>query len=256
MQNIDYDDFLSNIYDDSPFFGRRRVQNLRDFNRIYFDNLQPSDKILELGSATGLLTVDLARAGYKLTSVDISPSMQRVVKRKLAHESQETRDNVTLLLDDATTFQGPEPYDAIAMSEGLVIALPNKALQRALFENCYRNLRPGGLVITDFFQPYYKAVWEKDLTEHTRFRTADGTPYMLTVSFENDQHEQRQTWNCIYRNMAEDTEMAATIHATAHFCYVLKAEMELLLELTGFKVIEFNTDFAEGRGFSLIAERL
>ncbi|TNJ42312.1 class I SAM-dependent methyltransferase [Phaeobacter sp. B1627] len=256
MQDIDYDDFLSDIYDDSPFFGRRRVQSLQDFNRIYFDNLALSDKILELGSATGLLTVDLARSGYTLTSIDIAPSMHRVLERKLAQESQETRGNVTLLLDDATTFQGPEPYDAIVMSEGLVIALPNKAMQRALFENCRRNLRPGGLLITDFFQPYYKAICEEGLTEYTRFRTADGTAYMLTVSFENEPHEQRQSWQCTYRNMAEDTENAAPISATVHFCYVLKAEMELLLELTGFKVLQFNTDYAEGRGFSLVAERL
>lgn len=256
MKDIDYDDFLSDMYDDSPFFGRARMQNLQDFNRIYFDNLKPGDKILELGSATGMLTVDLARAGFELTSIDIAPSMHRVLQRKLAQQSQETRDNVTILLDDATTFLGPERYDAIVMAEGLVIAMPNKAMQRALFENCHRNLRPGGLVITDFFQPYYKAVSEEGLTNHTRFRTADGTPYMLTVSFKNDPHEQRQIWNCVYRNMSDDPELASTISASVQFCYVLKAEMELLLELTGFKVLEFNTDYADGRGFSLVAKRL
>jgi len=32
--------------------------------------------------------------------------------------------------------------------------------------------------------------------------------------------------------------------------------MELLLELIGFKVIEFETDFADGNGFRLIAEKI
>lgn len=255
MSDLAYDDFLSQIYDDAPYFGQQRSRCLAEFNQPYFQNLTPEDRILELGSGTGMLTVDMARAGFRLDSLDISPAMHRVVTEKLKNESEETRRNVNQIVGDATTYRGGEPYDAIVMAEGLVIALPDASLQRSLFENCHRNLRPGGRILTDFFQPRYKVIYHGALTEHTRFRTKNGDPYMLTIHFENDAHSQIQTWHTVFRKMIGGKLDAEVVKATVQFRYVYKSEVELLMERSGFRIIEFNTQFADGYGFFLIAER-
>ena len=256
MGKHDYDDFLSEIYDDAPYFGQPRSRSLKEFNKMYFEQVSRDDRILELGSGTGMLTVDMARAGYELDSVDISPSMHRVVGKKLAAETEATRSNVNQIVGDAIAYRGTQLYDVIVMAEGLIIALPDAKLQRALLENCHRNLRPGGRILTDFFQPRYKVIYNETLTEHARFRTKHGDTYLLSMSFENDQYTQVQTWNAVFRRMAADHGAEEVTTNTVHFRYVFKSEMELLLELTGFRVLEFDESFANGNGFRLIAEKV
>ena len=57
----------------------------------------------------------------------------------------------------------------------LLIALPNAELQMELLQSCNRNLATGGRIYFDFFQPYYKVIYQEALTEYSRFRTPDGT---------------------------------------------------------------------------------
>ena len=62
----DYDSFLAEIYDYSPYFGKERRE--KDYaTQFYLDNLPDKikGKIMEFETWTGLLTVPIARAGNK-----------------------------------------------------------------------------------------------------------------------------------------------------------------------------------------------
>ena len=62
-----YDNFLAEIYEYSPYFGKERRE--KDYaTQYYIDNLpdKKDGRILELVTCTGLLTIPIAKAGYKI----------------------------------------------------------------------------------------------------------------------------------------------------------------------------------------------
>ena len=81
------------------------------FNAPYFRHLMDrTGRILEFGSGTGMLTVPLARAGYWIDSVDISPFMQDVLARKLARRVPTSSLRVNQVTADATSYRvGSQP---------------------------------------------------------------------------------------------------------------------------------------------------
>ena len=102
----DYDSFLAEIYDYSPYFGKERRE--KDYaTQFYLDNLPDKNKgkILELVTCTGLLTIPMARAGYKIDSIDVSPAVHEIVRRKMANEPKKVINNITLKCCNAFDYQ-------------------------------------------------------------------------------------------------------------------------------------------------------
>src|SRR5690606_34487847 len=59
--------------------------------------------VLELGAGSGRVTIPLARAGVRVTAVDLSPAMLARLESRLREEPAEIRERVTTLLGDMTT---------------------------------------------------------------------------------------------------------------------------------------------------------
>lgn len=254
--DIYYEEFLSNIYDDTPYFGQGRSRELDKFNGFYYEHLKDEDdRILEFGCGTGMLTIPLARMGHKLDSVDIAPDMQKVVSKKLANESPYVAANVNQVVADAIEFKGPQLYNSLVMPEGVLIAIPDAEMQLGLLDSCYRNLRRGGRIYTDFFQPRYDVIHNKTLTEHSRFRTKDGELYLFTIHYSNNEYTQVQDWHVVFTKI-ENGEKTEVIEADVRFRYLFYSEIQLMLKQTGFKVIDIDVNYAEGRGFAVIAEKV
>lgn len=256
MDDIYYEEFLSRIYDDSPYFGQGRSKEPEVFNGFYFEHLKDKQKrILEFGSGTGMLTVPLARKGFKLDSVDISPYMHQVLAEKLEKEDRKVVENVNQIVADAITYQADELYDSIVMPEGILIAIPDAKLQMDLLRSCNRNLKTGGRIYTDFFQPRYHVIYHQEISEFSRFRTQNGELYLFNINYTSDQYTQVQNWNVIYTRMENEKEVE-TIELNVKFRYLFYSEIKLMLTLCGFKVIEIDVNYAGGRGFSVIAEKI
>ncbi len=257
MPKIQYDKFLSEIYDDAPYFGQGRSRELDKFNAFYFDYMSPADpRVLEFGSGTGMLSIPLARAGFNVDSVDISPHMHDVMSDKLRSESNQVADNINQIVADATTFNGVEPYSSIVMPEGILIALPEQQLQVSLLESCHRNLKRGGRIYTDFFQPRYKIIYHKTDTEYTRFRTKAGERYLLGIHFKNDEYTQIQDWNVVFTKIENGVATDEVIEMDLRFRYVFYSEIQWMLKHCGFRVIDIDVNHADGRGFAVIAEKV
>ncbi|MBZ9770988.1 class I SAM-dependent methyltransferase [Mesorhizobium sp. CO1-1-8] len=253
---VSYEKFIADIYDSSPFFGQGKARELEKFNAPYFRHLRDRPKrVLEFGSGTGMLTVPLARAGYRLDSVDISSFMHDVLSRKLQTESEAVRQNVNQIVADATTFSSSEPYQTIVMPEGILIALPSDMLQMALLRSCHRNLAEGGMILIDFFQPYYRVILGETKTDFSRFHTLEGDTYIMRVDFSNDSYTQIQHWHVTYTKIVDGNEVGSTV-VDLDFRYVFYSEIKLMLEIVGFRVIELDVEFAEHRGFFLAAQKI
>ena len=61
--------------------------------------LPPIGKILDIGAGTGPYTIPLAKKGYSVTAVDLSPSLIKACKEKVRSTALE--DKVTCLVADA-----------------------------------------------------------------------------------------------------------------------------------------------------------
>ncbi len=77
-------------------------------------NIQPGDKILEIGTGTGYLTALLAKLGGYVESVEIEPEILNQAKNKLDKLGIK---NVTLVQGDASQgWNQNESYDVIAIT--------------------------------------------------------------------------------------------------------------------------------------------
>ena len=133
--------------------------------------------------------------------------------------------------------------------------MSDKAQQRALLMSCHRNLATAGRIYTDFFQPRYDLIERNCMTEFTRFRTSDQRLYLMRIDLSNNRYSQIQHWSATYWRI-EKGEKAEQITAEVDFRYLFQSEVELLLELCGFRTVEFDTDYADGRGFFVVAEKI
>lgn len=256
MKNeVYYQKFLAEIYDEAPYFGQTRSNETDKFNSFYYNNLKDNKgKILELGCGTGVLTIPLAKAGHKLDSVDLSEHMQNVLSAKLKNEHEDVSKNIRQFVFDATKFKGEELYSAIVMS-GVIVALPDADLQIDLLNNCYQNLEARGRIYMDFPQPMYKVIRNGELSEFTRFRTKNGELYFLNINYKNNEYTQVQDWNVIFTKM-EKGRKGEVIDIDLKIRYIFSSEIELMLKKCGFKMIEIDTNYADGLGFSVIAEKV
>lgn len=252
---IIYDKFLADIYDYSPCFGRARTLEPNKFNDFYFDYIRNNEeKILEFGSGTGPLTIPLARKGFSVDSIDISPYMHDIIHKKLLNEKPETRKNINLIVTDALTFRNEKLYDKLVMPEGIIIALANKEQQRQLLYSCNKNLKIGGELLFDCFQPYYHIICNKTWVDYNRFKIIDDR-YILKIKYINDEYTQIQKWEMEYTKIVQGKEQLIT-NIEVSFRYLFYSEIELLLEFNGFRTIKIDTNYADGRGFAVIAKKI
>ena len=76
-------------------------------------NLQPTDRVLEVGTGSGYLTALMSRLADHVTSVELVQELSARAARTLAAHHF---DNVTLEVGDASKGWGNEKYDAIVLT--------------------------------------------------------------------------------------------------------------------------------------------
>lgn len=106
--------------------------------------------VLDVACGTGGLTLALARLGYRVTGLDLSPEMLALAREKAAAQGldipfvcQDMRDVRTELFDAVTCFYG-----------GLNFLDSPQALRESL-TSIYQALKPGGRFLFEQFDPDY-----------------------------------------------------------------------------------------------------
>lgn len=141
-----YEDF-SYIYDklsfDIDYQGyAENILNLVDKYNINRKNM------LELAAGSGMLTKYFFDEFENIDALDISPDMLNVFANKY------DIDNVNLIYYDMVEFENPNNYDLIViLLDSINYVTDPKELEK-LFENCYKNLKDGGLLVFDINSEY------------------------------------------------------------------------------------------------------
>ncbi|HEX9343223.1 MAG TPA: methyltransferase domain-containing protein [Actinomycetota bacterium] len=106
-------------------------------------------RVVDVGGGTGQLAVALARRGYQVTVVDISPAMLATCAQRAAGEGEEVSAKVATLQGDATQVAGmlgPASQDAALCHEVVSCVEDPGAVLAALGQV----LRPGGVLSLTF----------------------------------------------------------------------------------------------------------
>lgn len=119
-----------------------------DYVERHFRRLKrPVRSVAELGCGTGSLTGLLARRGYAMTAIDLSPDMLAVAEQKCRGL------DVLFLCQDMSRLTLLEPADAVVSCLDSVNYVTRPAALRRTFRRVYRALAPGGLFLFDVKTP-------------------------------------------------------------------------------------------------------
>ncbi|MGQ9489602.1 MAG: class I SAM-dependent methyltransferase [Anaerolineae bacterium] len=190
--------------------------------------------VLELGCGTGRVLIHLARAGYRVTGVDMSLAMLEIARAKA--EAAGLLNRVTLIAGDYGEVALGGPYHFACTVMNTFLHLPDQAAQVRALQHWRAHLAPDGLLLIDVLHPdpttlagldgrlEFWGAWRDPASGHTimKFlvRTVDLAQQTLHVRH-------------IYDELAADGQVRRT-QASYDLRYVGRFEAELLLEKAGY----------------------
>jgi SAM-dependent methyltransferase len=104
--------------------------------------------VLDLACGTGRLTIPLARRGFEVTGLDLSPAMLGRLRDRLNSSSPDVAGRVTVVWADMTTLDLPGRFGCAILGATSVVLL-DPAARRRLFAAVGRHLADGGLFVFD-----------------------------------------------------------------------------------------------------------
>ncbi len=116
---------------------------LTQHNLSRITSLAPKGKILDFGAGTGRISIPMVQEGYEVTAIDCSSQMLQELKRK-------TKDlNLNIAIHQSLTDVISQDFD-IAIAIFTVLAyIKTESELKAVFENIFNLLSPGGLFMLD-----------------------------------------------------------------------------------------------------------
>jgi SAM-dependent methyltransferase len=120
----------------------------------YLDQyLPPQGRILEIGAATGRYTLELAKRGYQLTSVDMSAELLERCRKSILEAGLE--EQVQLVVADARDLSAvaERGFDAVLLM-GPLYHLIEEADREAALKGAFDRLRTGGILFSAFLSRF------------------------------------------------------------------------------------------------------
>ena len=218
-------DAMNTSTDDLPFYKRWLPKN-KEAN------------ILELCCGTGRLTIPIAKDGYQVTGVDITPSMLQQAKTKAKNEGLK----IKFIEADIRTLHLPEKYDLIFIPFNSIHHLyTNQSLFQA-FSAVKKHLKNNGLFLLDCFNPDLQFIveGEKERKEIAQYTTEDGRNVHIKqqMKYESDTQINRIEWHYYINGNFHSTQ---NLDMRMYF----PQELDAYLQSSGFKIVHKFGSFTE-----------
>jgi ubiquinone/menaquinone biosynthesis C-methylase UbiE len=138
------------------------------YNEVLTDHLAPEDRVLEIGTGTGKITMPLAESANHIVGVDISPGMIAVAEEKRRAAGI---DNIEFHVADAygLPFEEGSFDKVIAVNVLQILKEPERVVAEAV-----RVLRPGGEFLNITYCYRDSSIW--DLFKLARWAIRFGIP--------------------------------------------------------------------------------
>ena len=242
-----YTSVIAELYDYCSFFSKFRNESnyARDFylpiiDKYHFDN------VLELGTATGNLTIPIAEKGISIDSVDISKDMHSIVKEKIANNPIRLEDNINLITDDVFNMVLSRKYDMVIMPDNFLSVMSSYEEQSKLIELVGKILNTNGILIFDVSPPNQFLIEGKNHNFITRTITPSKQVYIVKceIVIDEKKHLNYQNFDiCRINNKLDIMERHKT---QIIYRYLYKEEILKILNVHNFEVLEARDEIVSG----------
>lgn len=124
----------------------------------------PAD-VLDLGCGAGHFTTALAKLGYRLTGVDLSPEMLERARTRAAGADL----LISFVESDMTAYTPPAPADAAVITFDTIVYLASLEKLDALFANLAASLKPGGLFVCNLLPDFTRLIDHNVIVNNDKF---------------------------------------------------------------------------------------
>lgn len=222
--------------------------------QFYVEEAQRADaSVLELGCGTGRILIPIAQSGIPIFGLDRAPAMLALARQKIAHLTTETQHRIRLGEGDMRKFSLPQRFHLITVPYRAFLHLLTPKDQRQALACIHSHLSPNGRLIFNIFDPHLEtiaahlgplgAVLKKD----TEFLHPDtGRRIIAWEARQYDLEHQILEQSVVFEELDSTGQMLSRTHTSLTLRYVFRYEMQLLLELSGFKIDALYGDFQRG----------
>jgi ubiquinone/menaquinone biosynthesis C-methylase UbiE len=215
--------------------------------------LQPR-KVLELGCGTGRITLPLAEQGAQLafdvTGLDSQAEMLETAKQRLLEAPPKVRERLRLIQGDMRTWQSESAFDLIVIPCSSISHLLTLQDQLTVWNQCRRNLRPGGRFVVEITMPNMatfadsfnvppRALVEIDVDKSDE---SDGVRFIRRKTSRYLSHEQCAQTRFLYEKYQNGRAIDGYIDDFAGHVFFPR-ELQLLFLHTGFEVEQTLGDY-------------
>lgn len=250
MTSNSYDGYLAELYDHSQFLSRKPTDAAIQF---YVDEtLKSGSPVLELGAATGLYTLPLARAGLAVTAVDLSPEMLGALEKKVSAEDAAVRARVTLKEGDMRDVTLNQRFRTVLMPGNVFLYNLTQDDQLKTLKNVQAHLDADGLLIFDVFAPDRQMIAAAlPSCQYHEFAVPSlGSRILCQQTVEIEPFFQLERIRLIHERIGQDGSLSDRNLTVLTMRYIFPSELLLLLRLANFRLRAFYGDFQSRRGKS------
>jgi len=105
--------------------------------------------VLELACGTGIITIDLARAGFQVTGLDVSPDMLEVAREKVSREDADVQSHICLVEGDMKDFKLDSSFSLIFIPSNSFAYLTELEDHKSCLQAIYAHLSAQGLMVIE-----------------------------------------------------------------------------------------------------------
>jgi SAM-dependent methyltransferase len=113
--------------------------------------------ILDIGCGTGREAIELARAGFEVTGLDISGFMLSLARRKIQSEPENVRNLISLYQGDMRDFRFDRTFSCIFVPNAAVFHVLDPPSLWDCLSCFFHHTRKGGVLCIDLVSPFRMA---------------------------------------------------------------------------------------------------
>ena len=238
--SYEWNESLVEIYD-AFYTTRKDISFFVDYSR------KAGGRTLELGCGTGRILIPTAIAGCEITGLDISPSILKKCQEKISHQPKKVRELIRIVQGNMVDFTIDDKFSLVTTPFRSFQHLISTEEQKSCLKCVHKHFKRGGLLILDLFHPFLPALCDPpqgfETKEPTERKLVDGRRIRCTQK-NPVVHRDEQYLECehIYNISYPGGRKESYVHSFS-LRYFFRYEVEHLLELSGFRVVDLFGDF-------------
>ena len=203
---------------------------------------------LELACGTGRILIPIAAAGCEITGLDLSPYMLKVCREKLAKQREAVQKRVKLIQGSMTDFKIGEKFSLVTMPFRPFQHLIGVGEEKACLRCALKHLKPQGKLVFDIFNPNPLRLvpnpeYMQEREELPETLLPDGRKVRRCSRMAAYHREQQYNdVELIYYVTYPDGKKERLVQSFP-MRYYYRYELEHLLEICGFKIVDLFGNF-------------